>query len=229
MNEHARGTPVPDSLTYLDWAHPPQQPPVRIGPEGPSIESVSQDRIWKDLESEVDISKGVSQGPIRNEAGPMPFAQDPGEDAGPSSKRRRVDSGPDSGSGPQYLNVSSDTEGRAAPGPPEQPPAQPRELEQPPTLEEFHQLLANQKKIEDIIPRIFQDLHMRAPGGFQSEWLTERLTERHGGRSLWGIPRSLQEEGRNSPFFREIQTDFQALRKSGGTEATLRKEWQGRS
>lgn len=67
-------------------------------------------------------------------AGPSnagPSAQDPGKDAGPSSIRRRVDSGSDSGSGPQYLNVSSDTEGRAAPEqhPPEQPHVQPLELE----------------------------------------------------------------------------------------------------
>jgi len=169
-------------------------------------------------------------------AGPSnagPSAQDPGEDAGPSSIRRRVDSGPDSGSGPQYLNVSSDTEGRAAPEqrPPEQPPAQPLELEQlqRPTLEEFRQLLENHRRISDAIPKIFQDLHMRVPAGFQSERLTEMLEERHGGRSLGGILRSLQEEGHNSPLFREVQTDFQALRDSGGTEATLRKEWQGRS
>ncbi|KAK0594565.1 hypothetical protein LWI29_025661 [Acer saccharum] len=30
MNEHARGTPVPDSLTYLDWAPPPPRPATRI-------------------------------------------------------------------------------------------------------------------------------------------------------------------------------------------------------
>lgn len=165
-------------------------------------------------------------------AGPSnagPSAQDPGEDAGPSSIRRRVDSGPDSGSGPQYLNVSS---GRAAPEqrPPEQPPAQPLELEQlqRPTLEEFRQLLETHQGIADTIKRIFQDLHTRVPAGFQSERLTEMLEERHGGRSLGGIGSSgaCRKRGATVPFFGKSK--LQALRDSGGTEATLRKEWQGR-
>ena len=118
----------------------------------------------------------------------------------------------------------------AAPPAPPAAPAQPLELEQlqTPTLSDFHQLMRNHQSIADLLPRIFQDLHTRVPAGFQSERLAEMLEERYGGRNLGGILLSLQEEGRNSRFFREVQTDFQTLRDSGATEATLRKEWQGR-
>jgi hypothetical protein len=40
------------------------------------------------------------------------------------------------------------------------------------------------------------------------------------------IRESLDSHGRYSPFFSEIQSYFQDLRTSGGTEAQLRKEWQ---
>lgn len=206
----------------------------RLGDQGEGSSSAPNEGEAINLPTGTGVMGQEQAGP--SNAGPS--AQDPGEDAGPSSKRRRVDSGPDSGSGPQYLNVPSDTERRAAPEqrPPEQPQAQPLELEQPQVqpleleqlqLENFRHLLETHKKIADTIQNIFQDLHTRVPAGFQSERLTEMLEERHGGRSLGGILQSLQEEGRNSPFFREVQTDFQALRDSGGTEATLRKEWQG--
>lgn len=56
--------------------------------------------------------------------------------------------------------------------PPAQPPAQPRELEQP-TLADFGQILENQENIASLIQTIFQDLHTRVPGGFQSERLVE--------------------------------------------------------
>jgi hypothetical protein len=164
-------------------------------------------------------------------AGPsnaLPSGQED-ENSEPPLKRPRMDSGPGSGSGQQYLNVSSDTERRAAPeqGLPEQPPAHPQELEQP-TLQDFNRLLASHEQIADTIESIFRDLHTRVPAGFQRERLTELLEERHGGGSLGEILRSLLEEGRNSPFFREVQADFKALRDSGGTEANLRKQWQGR-
>ena len=89
-------------------------------------------------------------------------------------------------------------------------------------------LLQTHPRISDTIVKIFQDLHTRVPAGFQSERLTEMLEERHGGPKMEEILKSLQEKGRNSPFFREVQTDFKDLKDSGGTDATLREDWYGR-
>jgi hypothetical protein len=116
---------------------------------------------------------------------------------------------------------SADTEGRATPAlhPPEQPP----------THEEYVRVIQSHQGISDTLPKIFRDLNTRVPGGFQSARLAERLEERHGPQSLGGILRSLREGGRNSPYFREVQTDFEIIRRGGGTEAALRREWQGRS
>lgn len=96
-------------------------------------------------------------------------------------------------------------------------------------VEAARQLLYNHAQIADVLRGIFQDLHTRVPGGFQSERLTEMLEERHGGPGMGNILQSLRENGRDSPFFREAQVDFKALRESGATEAALRREWQGRA
>lgn len=97
------------------------------------------------------------------------------------------------------------------------------------SLRDFRQLLDDHAIIAKRIQEIHQDLKTRVPAGFQAERLAEILEERHGGEKMNEILRSLQTEGRQSPYFREVQTDFRTLRNSGGTEEQLRKEWQGRA
>lgn len=66
------------------------------------------------------------------------------------------------------------------------------------------------------------------PGGFQAERLTELLENEHGGEKMGEILRSLQTEGRESPYFREVQVYFREFRLNQTTEMSLRRQWQGR-
>nr|CAD1835827.1 unnamed protein product [Ananas comosus var. bracteatus] len=97
----------------------------------------------------------------------------------------------------------------------------------------YHPNLLNQQlelneSVRTRLQEIFRGLHTRVPGGFQAEWLVDLLVDRHNGEALSEIRRSLDALGHESPYFREIQCDFQTLRNDGVTEAQLRKEWQGR-
>lgn len=42
------------------------------------------------------------------------------------------------------------------------------------------------------------------------------------------ILQSLETEGRDSPYFKEVQTYFRNMRHEKLTEAQLRRDWQGR-
>ena len=99
----------------------------------------------------------------------------------------------------------------------------------PPSIQDFANLLDNHQKVAAIIQDIHREISARVPGGFQSERLSEILEERHGGAKMREILESLATDRRDSPYFREVQTDFKILRGSGGTEAQLRREWQGRT
>ena len=132
---------------------------TEVGPStvGWAEPSAPQVQLGEQSNARVGIQDGRS-----SEAHPV--ARDPAEDAGPSSKRRRVDSvnapetstssgwsgswidkwlnpgdtssAPGDGSGPQYLNVPSETERRAAP---EQPtPIQPQDAPNEPQAPARH-------------------------------------------------------------------------------------------
>lgn len=143
----------------------------------------------------------------------------PQEEAGPSSRKRKAVPGDAAGTSSTHPRVDSDSG-----NPPEQGAG-----DQPPSRDEyFRRLLDNHEVISDLIQEIHRQLHTHVPAGFQAAELTEMLEERHGGPKMEEIRRSLSEEGRFSPYFREIQSDFQSLKKSGGTEAQLRRNWSGR-
>lgn len=130
---------------------------------------------------------------------------DPGDGEGPSSVRRKVASE----SAPDLSHANR-----------EQPPA--------PSLNSFKELLTAHQRIADRIQELCRELNTRVPGGFQAECLTEMLEERHGGDKMTEILRSLETEGRQSPDFQDILSDFKELRSSGVTEKSLRQDWQGR-
>lgn len=164
---------------------------------------------WKKYLNLSSDSEGQGQGPEHSEAEPASRKRggtDPREDVGPSSV------GP---SGP-YRSPGDRT-------PIQETAGQQADLESVAAILESHQ------RISERIQDLFRDLRTRVPGGFQAEHLAGMLEERHGGENMGEILRSLQTEGNNSPYFREIQTDFRILRNAGGTEMQLRKEWQGRA
>lgn len=86
----------------------------------------------------------------------------------------------------------------------------------------FRLALDRQEELSEVIPGIFKAIGTRVPGGFQSERLAEMLDDRFGSAALGSILQSLKNEGRESFFFRQIQSDFDELRRGGGTEAQLK-------
>lgn len=86
------------------------------------------------------------------------------------------------------------------------------------SYDEVRQLLTNHANIADCLQSLFRELHTHVPGGFQAERLAEMLEENHGGEKMGEIFSSLQTEGRQSPYFREVQTYFRDFRHSGVTE-----------
>lgn len=89
-------------------------------------------------------------------------------------------------------------------------------------------IFSSHEEIADLIPEICRDLHTRAPGGFQSECLVEKLEDRHGSEKLLEIRESLKNDRHNSPYFRGVLADFSNLKREGSTEKNLRDDWQGR-
>ena len=86
------------------------------------------------------------------------------------------------------------------------------------SYEEVRQLITNHENIADRLQELFRELRTHVPGGFQAERLAEMLEEEHGGEKMGEILRSLQAEGHQSPYFRDVQTYFRDFRHSGVTE-----------
>ena len=112
---------------------------------------------------------------------------------------------------------------------PAEGPVVPAPVHEPPItiMAAFSRFLKNHLDVADEIQTIHHELRTHAPGGFQAEELSAILERRHGGPQMGVILESLRAE--RSPYFQEIQTDFRNLQNAGGTEAQLRKEWQGRA
>lgn len=104
-------------------------------------------------------------------------------------------------------------------------PARPT-LPSPEDMEGFRQALDHQEQLSIVIPDVFRSIRTRVPGGFQSERLAEMLDDRFGSEALEGILQSLKDEGRASFYFPQIQSDFEELRRGGGSEDRLRRECQ---
>ncbi|KAF0922596.1 hypothetical protein E2562_039509 [Oryza meyeriana var. granulata] len=84
-------------------------------------------------------------------------------------------------------------------------------------------------RIEQKIRDIHEGLCTRRVGAHQAERLVEILEERHGGERMGNILQSMETLGRDCPYFQESLTDLRELRDSGkGTEAHLRREWNGK-
>ena len=96
-------------------------------------------------------------------------------------------------------------------------------------LQTYKRILQDHDAVADLVQQIHRDLHTTVPGGFQAERLSEMLQELHGTEKMTEIRQSLETQGAQSPYFREVQVLFRTLRDSGGTEMQLRKEWQGRA
>lgn len=148
----------------------------------------------------------------------------------PGGSEDSANSGSGSGNWRDFLNISPEQGARGNSNEPvaETAVANPPAQLSADTLEGCRRVLETHRDLAREIPAIFRNLRTTVPAGFQSERLAEMLEDRFGAEALGGILESLREAGRESPFFRQVQADFSELRQSGGTEATLRREWQGR-
>ena len=184
---------------------PVNDPAQNAGTSGSEKEPPLEESFWDKLIQESENRRGKQVASTSQAPGGLPEGGEPAkaQEAEASAGRE-----PDRNAGPSTEPSS------ALPGP-----------DQPDLGLNPDNLLA----IADEIQRIHGELHTRVPAGFQAERLSEILEYTYGPGRMGQILQSLKAEGSQSPYFPVIQTLFKDLRKSGGTEQQLRKEWQGRS
>lgn len=118
------------------------------------------------------------------------------------------------------------------PAEPEGPPPPVQAPEQLPTPEEAAALIARDMELEEKLGNLIMELrkqdHMRRLGLLQMDHLVMSLQQENGGVSLPEMIRSLEQEGRNSPYYAQSQSIFSNMRREGLTEKVLHKDFMGR-
>ena len=95
-------------------------------------------------------------------------------------------------------------------------------------VEQFRRILDAHQNIGELIRELRHEERMRIPGGFQLERLSEMFEEKYGGEALIHIYENMLNNRKDSSYYQESKTFFNELKMDRGTEAFLRKEWQGR-
>lgn len=171
-------------------------------------------------------TQGVADNGVAGPSNAGPSAQDPGEE---SSKRQRVGSGPDSGSGPQYRNVSSETEGRAA------PEQRPLEITQDEVWEEVDKkkktlqikedsdwmaswVTTCENQLGDLINKLRKAEGMRPLAPYRLQDVVESLENPYSMEELPNLIKDLQDKGTLSSVYKRSKIDNRSL----PTEAVLK-------